>query len=489
MLLCYLYVRRLFDQRAALIAALMMGTSFQYLQAGTGARVDMTLTAFLEIALFEFLAIAEGVRQRTAPLYLAIAFALLTKGPIGVFIPLMVGALWLVWWRRWDLLPRLELARGALIVGLIGGGWYLAAIATGGADFIHKQILAENFYRLFHHSGFNQGHAHSFYYEDAALLAGFMPWSPIAILAAIHYLRRPRPLDARFGYLLVWFFAVLIFYNLPQSKRGIYLLALYPALSALVAIMSCAWLDTPAVGARGLRLLSRLTGVCFALTGAAALLALMLLGLLPAPIRWILEAFELRAAGLVPQLRLAAYDHLIASIALPLATFAIGARLLRSPPRVDRLVIATTAAMVVVALAVNIVVGVAIANTLALKDFAAEALRIAGNEPLGYFGSLDYGFAFYSGRNIHFTTGRDADPPPFIVASEDGLKLMPTAMLLHYIVVLRSNPTDLDGSGAMLLLKRIDRPPPLARPPAAPPSPTKQYELSFHRPRSRCSGY
>src|SRR5216684_265146 len=124
MLLCYGYVRRLFDQRAGLIAALILGTTFQYLQAGTGARVDMTLTFFMTIAFFEFIAIAEGVSHRLTLLYLAMSLATLTKGPIGALLPVLVAAVWIALYRRWALIARLKLARGALIVGLLGGGWY-----------------------------------------------------------------------------------------------------------------------------------------------------------------------------------------------------------------------------------------------------------------------------------------------------------------------------------------------------------------------------
>src|SRR6516162_11704379 len=59
LVVCYFYVRRFFDEHSALIAALLLGTSCQYLQA-CGARVDMALTFFLEVALFYFLAVAEG---------------------------------------------------------------------------------------------------------------------------------------------------------------------------------------------------------------------------------------------------------------------------------------------------------------------------------------------------------------------------------------------------------------------------------------------
>src|SRR5262249_20071791 len=75
MLVCYLYTRRLFDDSIALLAAMMLGTTFQYLQAGTGARVDMTLSFFTEIAFFEFLAIAEGLTSRRMLLFSALAFA------------------------------------------------------------------------------------------------------------------------------------------------------------------------------------------------------------------------------------------------------------------------------------------------------------------------------------------------------------------------------------------------------------------------------
>ena len=238
LIVCYCYMRRFFDEHSALIAALILGTTCQYLQAD-GARVDMILTFFLEVALFHFLAIAEGLSKRTTPLYLAIAGAVLTKGPVGLALPLLVAVTWMALAGRMALLRKLKLGRGALIVGAIGGGWYLAATISGGTAFVHKQLLAENFYRLFARRGYNEGHTHPFYYIEGALLAGFMPWSPVAALAGLRYWKQPHKIDARFGYLLVWFVTVLVFYNLPYSKRGVYLLALYPAFSGMVAVILC----------------------------------------------------------------------------------------------------------------------------------------------------------------------------------------------------------------------------------------------------------
>ena len=471
MVATYLYVRKLFEARAALIAAIMLGTTFQYMQAGTGSRVDMTLTFFMTVAFFEFLVIAEGLGKRTTLLYLAIALAVLTKGPIGAALPGLVALVWIGANRRWSLLRRLRLEYGAVIVGVIGGGWYLAAIVSGGAAFVHKQILGENLYRLIGHAGVNQGHAHPFYYEEGALLAGFLPWTPIALIAALQALRHRRRLDPRLGYLVAWFLTVLIFYNLPQSKRGAYLLALYPALATMIALFLSDAISHREAAAAAARRLARAYGALFAAAGAGALMGLALLFAAPAVIQWILARCGIVLEQLPAALRIGARSFWPLAIALPLMVAALGICLMQMRPRVENVFGAIAAAFVAVALAVTLVVEPAVANTLTLKGFALETMKLAGAQAVGYWGSLDYDFAFYSGRNIAFVTTPGAQFP-FVVSSEDDYKLMWPSMRARYQTVLRSGPTDFDGTGQMILLKRIDaaaapeRTPPATRPPS-----------------------
>jgi 4-amino-4-deoxy-L-arabinose transferase-like glycosyltransferase len=456
MVICYAYIRRLFEERAALLSALMLGTCFQYLQAGTGARVDMTLTFFIELAFFEFIAIAEGLTTRTTLLYFAMALAVLTKGPIGVLLPVLVAGIWIVLWRRSDLNPRLRLARGAVIVGILGGGWYLAAIVVGGLDFIHKQILAENLYRLFHNEGFHQGHAHPFYYEDAALIVGFLPWSPVALAALLQYFRGTRRLDPRFGYLLTWFLTVLIFYNLPQSKRGAYLLALYPALSAMVALLVCDALDSPPTIAYWVGGLSRAAGAFFLITGIGGLAGVALLHRWPEAIGSILAFFGITATDLPAALATAAKNERLLSLLVPVAVAAIGILLLRSRPAAEKMVAAVAAGFVCITLAVNLVAEPATANAFSLKDFAARTSEIADGRSIGYLGGLDYAFIFYSGRSVNLVSPRTVRLPEFIVSPEHDWELAPADLRDRFMTILRSNPTDPDGTGRMLLLRRAD---------------------------------
>lgn len=456
MIVCYFYTRALFNQRAAFFSALILGTSFQYVQAGTGCRVDMTLTFFLEIAFFEFIAIAEELSDRIALLYLAIAAAVLTKGPVGAALPATVAAVWIALYGRWDLLPRLRLPRGVLIVGVIGGGWYLAAIASGGIDFVRKQLLAENLFRLFHHGGFHEGHAHPFYYEEGALIAGFMPWSLIAIPAVLQYFRGTRKMDTRFGYLLTWFLTVLIFYNLPQSKRGVYLLALYPALSAIVAILISDAIDHRESIAGWIRWLSRSIGAVFAVLGAGGFAGLILLFRWTPALDTIFARLDFHAPGLIPALAMIASQRLIASIALCALIGAIGVYLIASRPLAEKMIGGIAGGAIVLALAINLIVEPGIAAALEVKDFAQRTMAIANGGEVGYFGSLDYGFAFYSGRNIRFVSPRDPDAPALIVSPQDDWNLANPDTRGHFAIIQRSNPTNLDGSSPLLLLRRVD---------------------------------
>ncbi len=455
MLICFRYISKLFDSQSGLLAALILGTTFQYLQAGTGARVDMTLTFFMEVAFFELITIAEGFRERVWLFYLAMALAVLTKGPIGAALPLLVAAIWLALYRRWPLLTHLKLFRGALLVAVLGGGWYIAAIATGGSAFVHKQLLGENLYRLIPHAAAHEGHAHPFYYEEGALLAGFLPWTLLAALAILQFWRDRRRVDARLGYLLVWVATVLLFYNFPQSKRGVYLLAFYPALSAIIAILLRDAILIPKATARWTAAFSRVAVAVFLFTGLGLAIALVVLYASPATILSILHHFDVGVPELVDNLRLEANRWIILILAIPAVLLALATWLVRTRPSIENLFTGVFAATVCAALAINLVIEPAIAETLTLKRFTANARRTAGSIMVGYFGNLDYDFAFYNGRDLILTTPLDPNGPAMLVSPEDDWKLVPPRLSIKYRVLLRSNPTDLDGSGRMLLLERI----------------------------------
>lgn len=464
-IVCYFYVRRLFDNVTALIAALILATTFQYLQAATGARVDMTLTFFMEVAFFEFILMSEGLTRRRMLLYVALALAVLTKGPIGLILPGLVALIWIVAEKRWTLLREMSIVRGAIVVLVLAGGWYLAALIEGGPDFFRKQILAENLLRLAGGADFHEGHIHPFYYMELALFAGFLPWTILLPIVGIQAARAPRVLDPRFKYILVWFATVLIFFNLPQSKRGVYLLCMYPAFATLVAIYIQRTVVRPEPARACVRWIAGLSGFAMLLLGSASLVALAMLVVRPTDFAGVLQAAGIGAPEFPPVLTATVGKHWMLALAMPLAVVVLGVRVLVTRPLVERVVLAIAAAMVFITVAVNVVVVPAIANTLSLKDFTGRAMKTVDDRPVGYLGALNYDVAFYSRRTIPIVSQKDPDLPEYLIAWRTLFNALPAAKRASFDIVATSNPTSLDGTDEMLLLhQRAGSPKPPSKP-------------------------
>ncbi len=457
-LVCYYYVRRLFEQRAAFVAALILATSIQYMQSATGARVDMTLALFMEVAFFQFLLVGEGLTRRRALLYVAIALAILAKGPVGLVLPAAVALIWIAVRWRWDLIGDLRIARGIAIVAVLAGWWYVAASIIGGKAFIEKQLIAENFVRFVGASDFHEGHAHAFYYLEGALAAGFLPWTPILALVFWRALRAPRRTDSRLVYLFVWFAVVLGFYSFSHSKRGVYLLPIYPALATITALYIVDAIDAPSSTAGLVAFFSSMYGAAITIVGTATLLALATMRVWPSALTSLLGIVGIANGDLAGMLRGSASAHLALSVLLPLAAILLGVYLVRSTNAAHKLTLGISAAMVVLALAANMIVVPAIANTLALKNFTANALQTVDDHSVGYVLDIDYDVAFYSRRTIPIVLFKVANKPDYLLCWDSIWTQAPKNAQSEYQIIMTSNPTELDGSGRLLLLKKITAP-------------------------------
>jgi len=459
-LVCYFYGRRLFDNLSAFIASLMMATTFQYLQAATGARVDMTLTFFMEVAFFEFVMIADGLTARRMLLYVAIACAILTKGPVGAALPSAVALAWIALYRKWPMLRDLALVRGAIIVAILAGGWYVAAFIVGGPAFFEKQILAENLFRVVGSASVHEPHAHPFYYMELALLAGFLPWTivmPIPILQAI---RRPRQVDPRLAFMMLWFCIVLVFYNIPQSKRGVYLLSAYPALATIAALyIVSAITDAAARVETWVRWIQKLSGFALTVCAALALGALTLLAYQPERLHQIIYTAGIQNPGFMPALAIAVKSHAGAAVAIPAIALVLGIWMLARRAAIPRVVVPIAFAMTLISLAANIVVVPAIANSLSLKMFAIDTMKEVGSDPIGYLEILNYDVAFYTGRNMPILHNNNPDLPDYLIAWRSIYFSSPASLQDRYQIILTSNPTELDGSDEMVLLHKRKVPP------------------------------
>lgn len=112
-----------------------------------------------------------------------------------------------------------------------------------------------------------------------------------------------------------------------------------------------------------------------------------------------------------------------------------------------------TAGFTCLTLTASLFVVPAVADTLSLKQFSRDAMRIVDGGTVAYLGSLNYDVAFYSARTIPIVPAPDKDAPEFLLIWAESYALMPPEVRGNLPVVLKSGPTELDGSGGMLLLK------------------------------------
>lgn len=256
--LLMLLVRRLYDARTAILAGVILATSFSFVFFSRHASADIeTLTGELAALLLFNHNEERGGGIWVVGLWLIMATTSLTKGLLGFVLPLLVIG---VYSCLRDGVAQFfqELARGSLaerIRWLIDRNrwffnWYtIAGVALGGlVYYLPFQISArmmgtqkglemvyrENVVRFFHPFD-HRGPIYLYIYVIFGLMA---PWSALlpAALVETHSLRRAGLEPARADrFALVYFWATFIFFTLSGSRRSYYILPILPAAAILVA--------------------------------------------------------------------------------------------------------------------------------------------------------------------------------------------------------------------------------------------------------------
>lgn len=326
----YLAARRPLGERAALLAAALLGSSLQFAGMAWIALTDLLLTLFLVLALVcaheAFERDRAGRAGGTRWFLLAAtaaSIAVLAKGLIGLLLPGAAAFAFLLTTRRLKtVLTPTRLVGGTLIAVLLGGSWYLLVGLThaGGFGFL-KELLIEHHFGRF--SGAMQGHSGPIYFYVPVLLLGLLPWSPLLLPA----LARRGCFEAeteRGRFLRIFGLGALIcfaLFSITATKLPNYALPIFPCAALLVA-----------------DLVARLEGRSSKLVrGAmiAAQLALVLLGgfalelplLLPRVPEWIGElAAKEPAWGRALELGAAPYLLALAAFAAAGASFVASRR-------------------------------------------------------------------------------------------------------------------------------------------------------------------
>jgi len=313
-LVVYLWSRVLFRRRAiAMVSAFVFMTCAEVVGMAHIVLTDVFLTLFVTAALLCWTLIERDERHRIrwallGSLFCALGF--LTKGPLGVLVPLFGIVPYLIYTRQMHLLRRIPWIGCLAVFCGVGLPWYILMTQRHGMYFLSHFFYHENVNRFF---VAEHPHNDRFYFYPATLLVGFFPWTaflPGTIAYPIALMRRKTG-RYRNAFLFLFSCAVipLIFFSFARSKLLSYILPIFPPF----AILMGAWLYRTAkalsAGARPSRGLSFLAALILGIVPALVVLAtgiysihqnlgvgwpLVVIGLTFVPLCWVAFLFFMK---------------------------------------------------------------------------------------------------------------------------------------------------------------------------------------------------
>ncbi len=226
----------------AFLTGLVLLTSSEIIRAGVNARVDMVNTFFMVGAMMSFFRWFYRHSWLSAlSAVICMSGAVLTKGPVGILLPGFIGFIFAIRSGHGVVSSIIKIFLAAVLSCILPGLWYCAAYQRGGQAFLDL-VYEENFGRFLGSMSYSS-HEKGLWYYFAMLPAGCLPWSLLALFSLFSLKNRRirniskkiRQLSPADFFALTAAAAIFIFYCIPKSKRGVYLLPMYPFVAYMLA--------------------------------------------------------------------------------------------------------------------------------------------------------------------------------------------------------------------------------------------------------------
>ena len=173
--LIYIWARRAFDESTALYSAVTLASSLLFVFIARAAVTDMTLCFFMNLSFYMiYLAMAEPENRfkYVSLFYFFSGFSVLTKGPVGLVLPLLVIVPFLAARRDWKFLRALYSPFGFLLFFVSALPWYIAMLVLHGGQFFNTFIGYHNLIRFLEPEHVRTS---SLFFYAPVLIVGFFP--------------------------------------------------------------------------------------------------------------------------------------------------------------------------------------------------------------------------------------------------------------------------------------------------------------------------
>jgi hypothetical protein len=210
----------------------VLGTSVLYVALARAVVTDMLFSTGISIALLAFLRARERDDARAYALaWLGLAIAVLAKGPAAIVLCLLVVGIDSALGRSWSWLASSAFWLTVPVFLTIALPWFVA-IQIRRPEFLSFYLWKEHLNRAA-----GSEHPHALYFYVPILLAGLLPWTPLAAAAASSWYRAARestPDAAIIRFLLVWSVVVFVVFSVSVGKLPTYILPVLCPLAILL---------------------------------------------------------------------------------------------------------------------------------------------------------------------------------------------------------------------------------------------------------------
>jgi 4-amino-4-deoxy-L-arabinose transferase-like glycosyltransferase len=225
------FVRRWADGEIAWVMFGILATTPFFYGGAQFANLDMLVSACMALTILSaadaVLAGRDGQPRRLtlAAAYLFAALGLLAKGLIGIVLPGIVIAIWLVVSAQAAMLLRLVWLPGLALFALLAVPWF-ALMQARYPDFFHYFFIHHHFER---YTGKDFNSRLPLWFYGPVFLGVTLPWSVFLAAAVRSSDTNLPPHRAVRSLMAIWLLATLLFFSIPSSKLiGYVLVAVLP---------------------------------------------------------------------------------------------------------------------------------------------------------------------------------------------------------------------------------------------------------------------
>ncbi|MCX5696951.1 MAG: glycosyltransferase family 39 protein [Candidatus Omnitrophica bacterium] len=222
------------DRKKAFLAGLILASGGLYIGLARTVFTDLIFSIFILLALHSFLLAYLDRRKEGAGILLFFIFsslAVLTKGPLGLLIPLFIILLFLFFKREFKFLFTPYFFWGAVIFIITTFPWYVFMIRRFGGAFTHEFFYNDHIRRILEAEHTSND---TWYFYPLSMFGCMFPWSLFVLAGAVHLFRRVRSGSTPvYLFLACWIGVVFLVFQSAHSKLVSYIFPLFPALAIM----------------------------------------------------------------------------------------------------------------------------------------------------------------------------------------------------------------------------------------------------------------